>query len=206
VRTNDEVSRIEPADEGLRVTSSSGTHATTKVINASYSRLNEVHQRAGVAAVPLQHELTEMALVALPPAFASTGVTIMDGPFFSVMPFPERQLHSLSHVRFTPHYRWLDAAGKHADPHELKHDLPQVTRFAEMYADVLRYMPALAHMRHEDSLWEIKTVLPKSAGDDSRPILFMPDNGIPHFTTVMGGKLDNVYDVLEELSLLYASP
>ncbi|MEA1997425.1 MAG: amino acid oxidase, partial [Gemmatimonadota bacterium] len=30
-----------------------------------------------------------------------------------------------------------------------------------------------------------------------RPILFKQDHGIRNFSTVMGGKIDNIYDVLE---------
>jgi hypothetical protein len=73
-----------------------------------------------------------------------------------------------------------------------------------MQADVLRYVPALAGMSQVDSIWEVKTVLTKSDDDDSRPILFKPNHGLKNFTTIMGGKLDNVYDVLEELSSHYA--
>ena len=52
----------------------------------------------------------------------------------------------------------------------------------------------------EDSIIEVKTVLSRSMEDDSRPIFFSADHGLANYTCVMGGKLDNVYDVLEELS------
>ena len=31
------------------------------------------------------------------------GITVMDGPFFSIMPFGQTGLHSLTSVTFTPH-------------------------------------------------------------------------------------------------------
>ena len=43
-------------------------------------------------------------------------------------------------------------------------------------------------------------MLPRSESNDSRPILFKPDHGLPGLHNVMGGKIDNVYDVVEELS------
>jgi hypothetical protein len=43
-------------------------------------------------------------------------------------------------------------------------------------------------------------VLPRSETDDSRPILFRPDHGIPNYHVVLGGKIDNVYDVADELA------
>ena len=206
VRTDDEVSRVEQAGSLLSVQSASGTHLASRVISATYSRLNDLHRRSGLPLVPVQQELTEMALVELEPPFEKMALTVMDGPFFSLMPFPSRGLHTLSHVRYTPHHRWLenDEVGAAADPHQVLADLAEPTKFPEMYADVLRYIPTLAGMRRRDSIWEVKTVLTKSDNDDSRPILFRPDHGLKNFTTIMGGKLDNVYDVLEELSLLYA--
>ncbi len=49
-----------------------------------------------------------MALMKMPPALNELGITVMDGPFFSLMPFPARSLHTLSHVRYTPHFSWQD--------------------------------------------------------------------------------------------------
>ena len=69
-----------------------------------------------------------------------------------------------------------------------------------MEADVARYLPAARDMKRVDSIWEVKTVLTKSENDDSRPILFLPDHGMTGYTCIMGGKLDNVYDVLQELT------
>ena len=203
IRTDDEAASVRETGEFLEVLSPSGPHQAQQVIGATYSRLNEFHRSSALPLIPVQHELTEMALVELPSAFSGAGLTVMDGPFFSIMPFPSRALHTLSHVRYTPHHRWRDASGyaEQPDPYTVLSQLSAKTRFAEMYADVLRYVPSLAGMRQVDSLWEVKTVLTKSDSDDSRPILFKKDHGIKNFTTIMGGKIDNVYDVLEELSL-----
>jgi hypothetical protein len=43
----------------------------------------------------IKRELTEMVLIAPPPQLRGRGFTIMDGPFFSVMPFPAAGLHAL---------------------------------------------------------------------------------------------------------------
>jgi len=48
-----------------------------------------------------------------------------------------------------------------------------------------------------DSLWEIKTVLPKSEVDDSRPVLYRENCGLPGITSLLGAKIDNIFDVLE---------
>ena len=69
-----------------------------------------------------------------------------------------------------------------------------------MLADAKRYLPCLERARHVDSLYEIKTVLPQSESDDSRPILYKQDHRLKGYTCIMGGKLDNIYDVLKELA------
>lgn len=206
IRTSDEAERVEQAGSKLLVHSSSGVHTADHVISAAYAGLNEFHRRSGLPVIPVQHEVTEMALVALESPFKSSGITVMDGPFFSVMPFPSRDLHTLSHVRFTPHHRWHESSETVATPHPYGalDGLAGSSKYREMFADVVRYVPALAGMQRVESIWETKTVLTKSDTDDSRPILFKPHHGLPNFTTIMGGKIDNVYDVLEELRPLYA--
>jgi hypothetical protein len=68
-----------------------------------------------------------------------------------------------------------------------------------MVRDAGRYLPALLDSRHVDSLLEVKTVLVKNEGDDGRPILFEKHSALPGCISVLGGKIDNIYDVLEKL-------
>ena len=60
-------------------------------------------------------------------------------------------------------------------------------------------MPAIRHAGYRDSLFEIKTVLIKNEGDDGRPILFERHPQLPGCYSILGGKLDNIYDVIEKL-------
>lgn len=69
-----------------------------------------------------------------------------------------------------------------------------------MVADASRYMPALRGTNQKDSLWTVKTLLPLSEIDDGRPILFQRDTKIPSVIHVMGGKIDNIFDVEDEIN------
>jgi hypothetical protein len=69
-----------------------------------------------------------------------------------------------------------------------------------MRLDTARYMPLAAGFVQKDSLWEVKAVLPASESDDSRPILFRRDGRLEGLFSVLGGKIDNVYDIERELS------
>jgi glycine/D-amino acid oxidase-like deaminating enzyme len=167
------------------------------VFNCTYSAINHLLAASGLPIVPLKHEGTELALVEPPDALRGAGVTVMCGPFFSIMPFPPRRLHTLSHVRYTPHHAWRE--DRDVPPRPSDHRPELHSNFERMVRDAARYMPCLRECRYRGSLWEVKTVLPASEVDDSRPILFRVDHGLPGLVCLMGGKIDNVYDVLREL-------
>jgi glycine/D-amino acid oxidase-like deaminating enzyme len=173
-----------------------------QVFNCTYSRLNHVLTASGLPVIPLKHELTEMALIDPPGVLKGLGITVMCGPFFSAMPFPPRGLHTLSHVRYTPHESWSDSGGPARDPYEHLDRASRRSHFPSMVRDSARYVPALAESRHVDSLWEVKTTLPASEADDSRPILMRAHHGLPGLHCVLGAKIDNIYDALDEVDLL----
>jgi hypothetical protein len=130
----------------------------------------------------------------------------MDGPFFSLMPFPSTPYHTLSHVRYTPHASWRDEPGAYRSQDEVLAAEPRQTAFPFMMRDAARFLPAVAECRYRDSLWEVKTLLPRNESDDGRPILFLPHHGLRNYHVVLGGKIDNVYDVLERIRHELGSP
>lgn len=167
------------------------------VFNCTYSGLNQFSGDFPGVRSGLKQEITEMALMRMPESLEGIGVTVMDGPFFSMMPFPARGLHTLSHVRYTPHLNWNDQPG--LDPYARLDEYARDSRVDRMVRDVVRYIPALQGAAHLDSLFEVKTVLLKNEGDDGRPILFEKHQGLPGCYSVLGSKIDNIYDVLEQL-------
>jgi hypothetical protein len=133
----------------------------------------------------------------MPTELQSLGVTVVDGAFFSFMPFPSRGLHTLSHVRYTPHLHWADDVSQ--EPYLRLSQYDKQTRIDRMVRDAARFVPSLVNLTYESSLFEVKTVLEKNEGDDGRPILFEQHERLPNFFSILGGKIDNVYDVLEKL-------
>jgi glycine/D-amino acid oxidase-like deaminating enzyme len=205
VRLGSEVRRIARAAAGglaveCRGPAGDESLVVDRAFNCTYSQLNPLLVRSGIAPIPLKHEVTELALVRMPEPLAEIGVTVMCGPFFSCMPFPSRGLHSFSHVRYTPHTSWKDGDGGVLDAHQLLAETRWHSRFPLMLRDATRYLPALADCRHVDSLFEVKTVLPASERDDGRPILMEHDVGLPGLTCVLAAKIDNVFDMLDAVS------
>jgi glycine/D-amino acid oxidase-like deaminating enzyme len=201
VRVSAEVKRLLPpgvgAGVGVELASGEGLQAS-RVFNCTYAGLNQLLFRSGAEPIPLSLELAELCIVETPPQLRHAGITVMCGPFFSLMPFPSLAAHSFSHVRYTPHCSWEERTGEEERPAVAA----RASHFEHMKRDAQRYVPLLGGLRLLRSLWELKTLLPQSAHNDARPILFKPSARLPGLISVMGGKLDNVYDLPKELELL----
>lgn len=164
------------------------------VFNCTYADLDTV----GVPLrAPLRREWAEMALVEPPRDLQGIGVTIMDGPFFSVIPFPPLGCYSLTHVRFTPVAAWLDASEEPDLP--VRWGVGRPTNGMAMIRDACRYLPCMRQAELRASLYEIKTVLTANDDDDGRPILFERCADSPNIISVLGGKMDNIFDILHAL-------
>ena len=172
------------------------------VFNCTYSGLNNILSASDLPTIPLKHELAEMALIEVPEPLKNIGITVMCGPFFSLMPFPARNLHTLSHVRYTPHCYWQDTEKSVHNTDNIFDRAVRKSNYPYMIKDVIRYLPMLKDSQYIDSLWEVKTVLPQSEVDDSRPILFKKNQGLANLTCILGGKIDNVYDIPAQLDFL----
>lgn len=206
LHTGEHVETIQREDEKLVVKTDKAIHEADYVLNCTYANINTLHRASGLPLVGLKQEITEMCLVKLPDDLKNFSITMMDGPFFSIMPFPSKKLYTLSHVRYTPHESWLDDENTpedRRDSHKYLASLPFHSNYRQMYNDVIRFIPALKGMEYVESIVEVKTVLVKSEDDDSRPILFKANHGIKNYVCIMGGKLDNIYDVFEELARVY---
>jgi L-2-hydroxyglutarate oxidase LhgO len=201
-----EVAQINENSNGTIsiITSSDNSYEAKQVFNCTYSSINKINKNSKLPVLNLKHELAEMALMDLPKALQNISVTVMCGPFFSFMPFRDKKLHTLSHVRYTPHSEWHDNFRKVRDNHSYIKKASLISHFPQMIADAKRYIPSLKNAKYKESLWEIKTVLSQSEHDDSRPILFKTHHGINNYHCIMGGKMDNIYDAYKELDLLYA--
>ena len=194
VLTNATAKKVELYKNTIYLTLSDDTSLPAKnIINCSYSHINTLLFNSQLPLLPFKHEYAEMPLVEMPDPFKKIGITIMDGPFFSLMPFPDKKMHSFHHVRYTPHYTWF---------HDLEaNELPknEKSNFLYMQKDAIRYISALKDLQYKNSLYQVKTVLQQNESNDGRPILYRKDYGFKNFHIVMGGKIDNIYDVCREM-------
>ncbi len=69
-----------------------------------------------------------------------------------------------------------------------------------MLRDAARFVPSLNDCAIHGSFREVKTVLYRNERNDGRPILVERSDRFPGLYSILGGKIDNVFDVFEFLS------
>jgi len=199
VRFGSTVERLKSIPGGVAIELAAGDLVTAgTVFNVTYSMINSVLSASGLSPLQLKHEFVELALVRPPRDLERLAITVMDGPFFSIMPYPPEGLHSFTHVRYTPHFSWLDA-NVGSSPYTLAAGLPRISHWRHMMMDAQRYVPCLVETEWQNSLFDVKTVLLRNEHDDGRPILFHRHPDAPAVVSIMGGKIDNIYDLFEIL-------
>ncbi len=181
------------------------------VLNATYASVNQVLQLAGAEAegsfepFRIKYELCEIILCRVNDRLRDIGLTVMDGPFFSIMPFGKTGCHSLTSVTFTPHKtshetvprfscmeggscgRWLG----NCDACEKK---PK-SAWEYMSALARKYVREEYRFTYEKSLFSMKPILKASEIDDSRPTVIRYATRRPTFISVLSGKINTVYDL-----------
>lgn len=192
------------ADETFTVEVNGGENIINSeyIFICAYSNINKILSHLELPLLPLKHEITEICLVDIAEQLQNLGITVMDGPFFSTMPFPSQGLHSLTHVRYTPHCSWSDQI-EMQDGEKLLSKIKKLeSNFLHMQKDSQRFIPLLKDACYQRSLFEIKTVLVNNEIDDGRPILFKKDYaGKKNLYIVLGGKIDNIYDIVEMIEM-----
>ena len=197
VRLDTEVEGLSEQDDAVTVTLASGREIRARyVFNVTYGQINHILGLANLPKASLKYELAEIVLVKPPEELDGLGVTVMDGPLFSAMPSPADDLYSLTHVRYTPHLSWTDA-DTDASPYQIAAQFAGASRSRHMVQDSMRFLPCLAGLEVQGSITDVKAVLIKNEEDDGRPILFQRKPATSRVLSVLGAKIDNIYDLFD---------
>ena len=183
------------------------------VLNSTYAGTNQILEMAGFEKFGIKYELCEIILCDVNEKLKGVGFTVMDGPFFSIMPFGKTGLHSLTSVTFTPHTTSYDPVPTFSCQAESKgfcttkrlgncNDCPAkpVTAFPYMANLARKYMLDAYRFEYRNSLFSMKPILMSSEIDDSRPTVIREYSKNPTFVGVLSGKINTVYDLDEVLN------
>lgn len=181
------------------------------VLNATYAGINQILNVFGVEPLPLKYELCEVILVNVDDTLKNTGLTLMDGPYFSCMPWGYSGYHSLTAVSYTPHLTSHDdmphfeCQARNPDCNDSALDncalCPQRpgTAWPFMRGLARRYVGDRHGIAYAQSVWSMKTVLARAEIDDARPTMVEEHCAKPWLTSVLSGKIGTIYDLDEAL-------
>ena len=187
-------------------------YETEFLLNCTYAGVNEILDMLGYEKFKIKYELCEIILCKVNDKLKNTGITVMDGPFFSIMPFGKTGLHSLTSVTFTPHKTSYDVlptfecqkiSKGYCNPNNLGNcnDCIAKPESAWPYMANLakKYLKDDFKFEYVGSLFSMKPILMASEIDDSRPTLIREFHKNPTFISVLSGKINTVYDLDEVL-------
>jgi len=209
IRFNAAADTIEKTENSFLVKTITGdVFETPYLLNATYASVNEIMTKLDYEPFNIKYELCELILCNVSEALKSKGITVMDGPFFSIMPFGNTGMHSLTSVTFTPHISSYDklptfncqafSSGK-CSPENLDNCddcfAKPKTAWAPMNQLARKYLKEEFGFNYQRSLFSMKPILKASEIDDSRPTLVRVLSKEPTFVSVLSGKINTVYDL-----------
>lgn len=175
------------------------------VVIAVYAGTNAVREAFGLPALPISFELAEVLLGRVGPALNGMGFTVMDGPFWSLMPFGRTGEVSLTSVGLTPLQRSsgqpVFSCQEHRDdcvplhladctrcpvrpPSGADHQVRQMGLFL---TDADAFTPT-------GSLLTVKAILTSTEVDDARPTMVSKEPRALVWT-VLSGKVSTLFDL-----------
>lgn len=177
-----------------------------QVINATYSASNAINQLFGVREIQLMHEISEMAFVSSP-QLGTTGLTVMDGPFGSIMPYGKSGLLSVSSVAYTHHkvsYQKLPTFDCQESQSNCSPEGPAIcngcpsrpkSNYRKMQAQMQQYLAPEVQLNYFTSMFTIKSKLKANFIDDGRPTEINVLRRNPHFYCIFAGKINSIYEL-----------
>lgn len=194
-------------------TADGNSYRSAFVLNATYAGTNQILDMVGFEKFRIKYELCEIILCNVNDKLKDIGFTVMDGPFFSIMPFGKTGYHSLTSVTFTPHTTSYDGVPTFLCQEKSEgfcsafhlgncNDCPAkpVTAFPYMANLARKYMLDKYGFKYAKSLFSMKPILMNSEIDDSRPTVIRKYSEGPTLVGVLSGKINTVYDLDEVLS------
>jgi glycine/D-amino acid oxidase-like deaminating enzyme len=191
VHYSTEVTGIEKTKKGYEVHSrtagASHRRVCDIVINATYSGINTVLKMAGLRMEEYQYELCEVPIVKVP-WLKRTGVGIMDGPFFGILPFGFSEEYMLYDVELSVLERVCGTLP------EFGHDIPYYNqeerkkdRYRKYIEKASRFIPEMRDVAYLYSIYVTRVVLLNKDKDDARPTeILCHDDG---FWSIFAGKI-----------------
>jgi hypothetical protein len=178
---------------------------TGGVVIATYAGINSIRKVLNLPQLPLSFEIAEVLIGSVSPEMQSIGFTIMDGPFWSMMPFGSTGSVSLTSVGITPLAR---ATGIPVFPCQSRRSGCTPLMLADCNSCGVRPKSGMEHQliqmqmfikkknffKPTGSLMTVKSILSTTEVDDARPTLVQKEED-SNTWTVFSGKISTLFDL-----------
>ena len=164
------------------------------VIVATYGNIEFLDQ-VDIKIPKLKFQLCEIVNVEVPRLIKDCSITIIDGPFWSLTPWPTFGNHALTHVR----YSVLGTFNSYQAALDFKKFNEKKSNFELMFKDIIKYNEIFREINKIKSYISIKCLLSTTDYNDSRPIV-CSFNKKGNILLTIGAKIDNIYDLIESIN------
>ena len=196
---NQRVLRLEDTGDGLRIQLDDQSWANMDaVVNCSYADINRLTEQLGHPTIECEYEYTAIPIIRLD--IPKVGITVMDGPFMTLLPHGKSGEFLLYNVENTVIARTV---GRQLDESWLR---PEESPFAcvdrqEFFNSMVdacrRFVPALEDAEMVGCLHGPRMVLARNHATDARPSILNTYGNRYH--TVFSGKIDHCVWVAEDV-------
>lgn len=209
IQYNTHITNVEKDAEFYHLTTNHNQkYSSDFVLNTTYASVNQILQLFGEEPLKIKYELCEVILCKVSDNLKNIGVTMMDGPFFSLMPFGQTGYHSLTAVNYTPH-KTCHSYFPEFDCQKQSNNTCSSSKLGNcntciakpktswpfMVALAKKYLNEYITIEYVESLFSIKPILQESEIDDSRPTVIKEFSKKPKLVSVLSGKINTVYDL-----------
>jgi len=204
-----EVKNVEVLDESYIVSTDGDLQFQCPLaVNATYANVNKVIELfKDDDCFNVKYEFCEVAFCRVSNKLCDYGFTVMDGDFFSVIPFGQENYYSITSVSHTPHITLLSEKELNevvrvsgvCDQHKLSNcyvcSLNLSSNWKQMQELQKYYLKSGFETDYISSKFDIKPILVSSEEDDSRPTVFRVAGDRPKLVSVLSGKISSIYDL-----------
>lgn len=202
VKCNAKVDRMKEVSEGFISFFNEERISSKAVVNCTFSNLNSFNKYLGLDGNTLQYELTVVPVIKWRPQEKLVGITVMDGPFFTVLPHGKSGNYLLYHVEHTVTQTVVGDTypDSWANPKEAVGKDEAKLLCQKMISAAMRWVPDLRHAEYIDFLASVRVVLPYEDATDRRPSIIERLTTDAPFYTVFSGKIDHSIWVSKDLA------
>lgn len=184
---------IQETSYGFEVDCGSERLRARAIVNCTYANFNSFNKGLGLPARKLQYELTVVPVVRWREGKPPIGVTVMDGAFFTVLPFGKSGNYLLYHVKHTVHQTVVGETYPEpwSQPKSVVDEADARRILGEMVEASSVWLPSIREADFVDYLSTVRVVFANSDDTDRRPSLIEKQQTAAPFYSIFSGKIDH---------------